>query len=80
MKTNSFTQYLAENGGSERFEFWVEKEGETIRDHRGNFIPDIDRAYKFGIQLREQNPSVDVNISNNIVRVKLVEEEIFVKA
>lgn len=74
MDTKSITsllEYLETGGGTERFDFWLTKDGSLATDARGNYIQDIDAAYAFGQELRKQNPDVKVDISNNVVRVSV---------
>lgn len=67
----AFLDYLEQSGGSERFDFWQQEDGEFLLDERGNYIPDMDAAREFGQKLREQNSDVEINISTNVVRVKV---------
>lgn len=56
-------KYLESNGGSERFDFWAEKEGKDV--------PDVDAAYAFGQALRDRHPDLNITIGSGVVRVSL---------
>lgn len=73
----TFMEFLELQGGSEKFEFWkTNAHGEFVKDSRGQYIPDCDKAYEYCQQLREQHPDVEIETSNNVVRVRLHKESL----
>lgn len=80
MKTlTSIIDYLEHCGGAEMFSFYKKNDKEEyLFDRNGKKIPDVEGAYRFGISLKEQlaeliqDESVEVYISTNIVRVRLL--------
>lgn len=73
----TFIDFLELQGGFERFEFWKTNDhNEFVKDPKGQYIPDCDKAYAFCQELRDRHPDVQVDTSNNIVRVRLLKESL----